>query len=143
MPTPTPKNRPRAKGTQKRTSRQPQLVSPANFLLATRDSGYKGTALAVAEFVDNALQAERGRPRPLVGSGQPTSRRCARSLRRPRRLRERPVRCDDAADHGRPSLRPEGRVSVEPHPVSSLGLGGFDTPASKETRMNNVLRNYS
>jgi hypothetical protein len=24
-----------------------------------------------------------------------------------------------------------------------LGSGGFDTPASKEARMNNVLRNYT
>jgi Histidine kinase-, DNA gyrase B-, and HSP90-like ATPase len=36
---------------------RPQLVSPGNFLLATRDTGYKNTALAVAEFIDNALQA--------------------------------------------------------------------------------------
>ncbi len=40
-----------------RTSR-PSLISPANFLLATRDTGYKSTALAVAELVDNSLQAE-------------------------------------------------------------------------------------
>jgi len=33
------------------------LVSAANFVLATRDSGYKSTALALAEFVDNAIQA--------------------------------------------------------------------------------------
>ena len=35
----------------------PQLVDAANFLLATRDSGYRSTAYAVAEFVDNSLQA--------------------------------------------------------------------------------------
>src|SRR6266511_2977211 len=34
-----------------------QLIDPANFLLATRDSGYRSTAYAVAEFVDNSLQA--------------------------------------------------------------------------------------
>jgi hypothetical protein len=33
-------------------------------------------------------------------------------------------------------------VTVELHAVTSLGLGGFDTPASKEARMNNVLRFY-
>src|SRR3954470_19306246 len=33
------------------------LVDTANFLLATRDSGYRSTAYAVAEFVDNSLQA--------------------------------------------------------------------------------------
>jgi hypothetical protein len=36
---------------------RPRLVDAANFLLATRDSGYRSTAYAVAEFVDNALQA--------------------------------------------------------------------------------------
>jgi hypothetical protein len=38
-------------------TRRPQLVDAANFLLATRDSGYRSTAYAVAEFVDNSLQA--------------------------------------------------------------------------------------
>ncbi len=33
------------------------LVDPANFLLATRDTGYKSTALALAELIDNSLQA--------------------------------------------------------------------------------------
>jgi len=37
--------------------RRPQLVDPVNFLLATRDTGYRSTPLAVAEFVDNSLQA--------------------------------------------------------------------------------------
>jgi hypothetical protein len=32
---------------------------------------------------------------------------------------------------------------VQLHPVSSLGLGLQQPPASKEDRMNNVLRNYS
>ena len=32
-------------------------MNPAHFLLATRDSGYKTTALAVAELIDNSLQA--------------------------------------------------------------------------------------
>ena len=43
-------------GTSGRASR-PQLVDPVNFLLATRDTGYRSTPLAVAEFVDNSLQA--------------------------------------------------------------------------------------
>lgn len=37
--------------------RRPALVDPAHFLVATRDSGYKTTALAVAELIDNSLQA--------------------------------------------------------------------------------------
>jgi DNA polymerase III psi subunit len=37
----------------------------------------------------------------------------------------------------------EGRVSVNLHPVISLVLVASTPPASKETRMNNVLRNYN
>lgn len=33
------------------------LIDPTNFLLATRDSGYRSTAFVVAEFIDNAIQA--------------------------------------------------------------------------------------
>jgi hypothetical protein len=47
---------PRSSG-QQPTAQAPPLVSARNFVLATRDSGYKGTAHAVAEFVDNSLQA--------------------------------------------------------------------------------------
>jgi len=36
---------------------RPRLVNPVNFLLATRDTGYKTTGLAIAELVDNSLQA--------------------------------------------------------------------------------------
>jgi hypothetical protein len=36
---------------------RPRLVDAANFLVATRDAGYRSTAYAVAEFVDNALRA--------------------------------------------------------------------------------------
>jgi hypothetical protein len=34
-----------------------ELVEPANFVRAIRDSGYKSTAFAVAELVDNSIQA--------------------------------------------------------------------------------------
>lgn len=37
---------------------RPHLVDAANFVLATRDSGYRNTAYAIAEFVDNSLQAD-------------------------------------------------------------------------------------
>jgi hypothetical protein len=43
--------------TPSRQSVRAPLVDAANFLLATRDSGYRSTAYAVAEFVDNSLQA--------------------------------------------------------------------------------------
>jgi hypothetical protein len=42
---------------QKKTSPS-QLVDAANFVLATRDSGYRSTSYAIAEFVDNSLQAD-------------------------------------------------------------------------------------
>lgn len=34
------------------------LVTAPNFLLATRDSGYKSSSLAVAELIDNSIQAQ-------------------------------------------------------------------------------------
>jgi hypothetical protein len=37
--------------------RRRALVDPAPFLLATRDTGYRSTSAAVAELVDNAIQA--------------------------------------------------------------------------------------
>ena len=40
-----------------------------------------------------------------------------------------------------PLIQAEGRVSVQLHPVSSLGLTGLRTVSSKEARMNNVARN--
>lgn len=36
---------------------RPAILDSANFLLATRDAGYKSTGLAIAELVDNSLQA--------------------------------------------------------------------------------------
>ena len=33
------------------------IVAVDRFILATRDSGYKGTSSAIAELVDNSLQA--------------------------------------------------------------------------------------
>jgi len=44
-----------------RASRRQELIDPAHFLIATRDSGYKSTSLAVAELIDNALQAGASR----------------------------------------------------------------------------------
>jgi hypothetical protein len=52
---------PRGRGTRanrrRASGRKPALISAGNFILATRDSGYKSTSHAVAEFVDNSLQA--------------------------------------------------------------------------------------
>src|SRR4051794_41005790 len=36
---------------------RPKLVNPAHFLLATRDSGYRSSVMAVAELIDNSIQA--------------------------------------------------------------------------------------
>src|SRR5688572_562156 len=37
-----------------------QLVVEEQFILATRDTGYRGTVAAIAELVDNAVQAGAG-----------------------------------------------------------------------------------
>ena len=37
--------------------RHPELVRLENFIVATRDSGYKNTASALAELVDNSIDA--------------------------------------------------------------------------------------
>lgn len=42
------------------------LVHPRNFLNAMRDAGYRGPAQAVAEFIDNALEAGADRVRVTV-----------------------------------------------------------------------------
>jgi hypothetical protein len=36
---------------------QGQLVNVSNFIVATRDSGYKGTASALAEIIDNSIES--------------------------------------------------------------------------------------
>lgn len=46
------------------------LVDPANFLVATRDTGYKSTALAIAELIDNSLQAGASEVHVQVAAGQ-------------------------------------------------------------------------
>lgn len=49
---------------------RPRLVNPANFLFATRDTGYKTTGLAIAELIDNSLQAGAGNIAVEVGAAQ-------------------------------------------------------------------------
>ena len=46
------------------------LVEPANFLIATRDTGYKTTALAIAELIDNSLQADATEVQVEVAAGR-------------------------------------------------------------------------
>jgi hypothetical protein len=43
------------------------------------------------------------------------------------RVRERPLQLDNPTHHRQTTLRAESSVSVQLHPVSSLGLRGFDT----------------
>jgi DNA mismatch repair ATPase MutL len=45
------------------------LIDPVNFLLATRATGYKSTALVVAEFIDNSIQAQARRVHVEVATG--------------------------------------------------------------------------
>lgn len=53
----------RAQGALASTSRMPTpaIVDPVNFLLATRDTGYRSSAQSIAEFVDNSFQAHARR----------------------------------------------------------------------------------
>lgn len=46
------------------------LVNPVNFLLATRDTGYKSTALVMAELIDNSIQAGAGNISVEVSPGK-------------------------------------------------------------------------
>src|SRR5690606_8828103 len=52
--------------TPRRKSVQVPVVDPLRFVEATRDSGYRDVAAAVAELVDNAIQAEAGQIEILV-----------------------------------------------------------------------------
>jgi len=52
-----------------RGPRRLQIVDPVNFLLATRDTGYRSTSLAIAEFIDNSLQASARHVSVSVGLG--------------------------------------------------------------------------
>jgi hypothetical protein len=49
---------------------RPHLVSPAHFVVAIRDSGYRTTSLAVAELIDNAIQAGAREPSVIVRVGE-------------------------------------------------------------------------
>src|SRR5207248_1219196 len=52
------------------------------------------------------------------------------------RRRQRPSLNDNPPRQTTPALPTESRVTVKPHPVSSLDWGAWQLPASKETRMN-------
>jgi hypothetical protein len=58
------------------------------------------------------------------------------------RLRDRPSLLDHTTRHRQTALRAQSCVSVNLHPVTSVGVGLQQPPASKEARMNNLLRNY-
>lgn len=49
-------------------TKRPALLHPTNFLLATRDTGYKSTALAISELIDNSLQASATRIRVSISA---------------------------------------------------------------------------
>ena len=53
-----PKASKRSTASSTAARRRAGLVDPAHFVTATRDSGYRSTAFAVAELIDNAIQAE-------------------------------------------------------------------------------------
>src|SRR5204862_653362 len=59
------------------------------------------------------------------------------------RRHQRPALLFYALDQELAAVRAGAGVSVKSHPVSSLLLGGSTSPAFKEARMNNVVRNYT
>lgn len=64
LPTTSPSSRQRPSRLADEASakvRRTRLVHAGNFLRASRDSGYRSTAYAVAELVDNAIQASASR----------------------------------------------------------------------------------
>ena len=72
---------------------------------------------------------------PAAAATHPLARRHARSRRRPRPPPRATSPPRTPASDQRPALRTGPRVSVQHHPVSSLGLSGSTPSASKEARM--------
>src|SRR5215831_14409817 len=52
-----PASRPRGAMATRSTATDSSIIALDKFILATRDSGYKGTSSAVSELVDNSIQA--------------------------------------------------------------------------------------
>jgi hypothetical protein len=101
-------------------------------------------------------RADAGPPR-CARRRPPTRAPCRGSRQRPPPLRRRrgrreprPGRCGpprraplETLDEQAATVRAGPRVTVELHPVTSLDWGAWQLPASKEARMNNLLRNYN
>ncbi len=58
-------------------------------------------------------------------------------------VRTWPTLHEDSIDEQLAPLDAEASVSVQLHPVSSLGLVALTPPSLQGARLNNVLRNYS
>ena len=81
---------------------------------------------------------------PFAIAARPTSRQCARSPGGPAASLSDQPSCDDPQCQSPPPIQTESGVSVDLHPVTSLGLSGVrHLSASKEARMNNVVRFYT
>jgi hypothetical protein len=89
--------------------------------------------ISVEEAID-ALRSVAGEP---LGRGSLTDSRSLPCLRQRLPLLHNAVDEEPAAVRAGPGVT-RGASSGD-----LLGSGGFDTPASKEARMNNVLRNYT
>ena len=46
------------------------IVSETKFVQSTRDTGYRSTAAAIAELIDNSIQAEASQIRVMVQKKQ-------------------------------------------------------------------------
>jgi hypothetical protein len=76
-------------------------------------------------------------------AGQPLRRRPHAAAGGPGRLLQRPSVLNHPPTDQPPTARTGPMVSVQLRPVSPSRAGGFDTPSSREARMNNVPRNYT
>jgi hypothetical protein len=96
--------------------------------------------------IGNKLGRRRAIQQSCLALGPPTGKPLASgSLGHPRRLcgpLDRPTIPLNSIDQQPATDRAEPRVSVNSHPASPW-CWGFEPPASKEARMNNIPRNYT
>src|SRR3954447_8577750 len=101
-----------------------------------------GSAMRDRQWRRRAIQQAGLAVGPIAG--HPLRARAVADLGRRGGLRQRPPLIDNPTDHPPPLIQAERGVSVQLHPVSSLGLAASNTSSLQGgPRMNNPPRNYS
>ena len=88
-------------GTHRTMDSQHLLVADHQFILATRDTGYRGLASAVAELIDNAVQARASEIRIFVREDTTASLLPEMNVRQMKKCNR----------HLRSNLKPNGHAS--------------------------------